>query len=87
MELDTGNEIIQPEEHDRLLGCEIKSDFTWREHLQENKLSLLRQLTTRVNALKKISFAASFQTRKMVANDVLISRKIYAIQLFCFSVE
>ena len=82
VELDTGNEIIQPEEHDRLLGCEIKCDFTWKEHLQDNHLSLLRQLTTRINALRKISFAASFQTRKMVANGVLISRIIYAIQLW-----
>ena len=82
VELDTGKEMIQPEEHDRLLGCEIKCDFTWKEHLQDNQLSLVRQLTSRINALKKISFAASFQTRKMVANGVLISRIIYAIQLW-----
>ena len=82
VELDTGKEMIQPEEHDRLLGCEIKCDFTWKEHLQDNQLSLVRQLTSRINALKKISFAASFQTRKMVANGVLMSRIIYAIQLW-----
>ena len=80
--LDTGNEIIEPEEHDRLLGCEIKCDFTWKEHLQDNHLSLLKQLTARINALQKVSFAASFQTRKMIANGVLISRIIYAIQLW-----
>ena len=82
LELDTGNEIILPEDHQRLLGCEINSDFTWKEHLQENEFSMQRQLTSRINALKKISFSASFKTRKMVANGVVISRIIYVIQLW-----
>ena len=82
VELDTGNEIIFPEEHDRLLGCQIKCNFRWVEHLQNNEASLQRQLTSRINALQKISYAASFKTRKMVANGVIISRIIYAIQLW-----
>ena len=40
------------------------------------------QLTSRINALKKISFSASFKTRKMIANGVVISRIIYVIQLW-----
>ena len=82
VELDTGNEIILPEEHDRLLGCQIKCNFRWGEHLQNNEASLQRQLTSRINALQKISYAATFKTRKMVANGVIISRIIYAIQLW-----
>ena len=82
VELDTGNEIILPQEHERLLGCEISNDFTWKEHLQDNEYSLQRQITSRINALKKISFSASFQTRKMIANGVVISRIIYVISLW-----
>ena len=82
LELDTGNEIILPENHQRLLGCEMNCDFTWKEHLQDNEFSMQRQLTSRINALKKISFSASFKTRKMVANGVVISRIIYVIQLW-----
>ena len=41
-----------------------------------------RQITSRINALQKISFAASFKTRKMVANGVIMSRIIYAVQLW-----
>ena len=82
VELDTGNEIIQPQDHERLLGCEISCDLTWKEHLQDNECSLQRQITSRINALKKISFSASFKTRKIIANGVVLSRIIYAIQLW-----
>jgi hypothetical protein len=82
VELDTGNEIILPQEHERLLGCEISNDFTWKEHIQDNEYSLQRQITSRINALKKISYSASFQTRKMIANGVVISRIIYVISLW-----
>ena len=82
VELDTGSEIILPEEHDRLLGCQIKCNFRWVEHLLNHEASLQRQIISRINALKKISYAATFKTRKMVANGVIMSRIIYAIQLW-----
>ena len=65
-----------------MLGCEISCDFTWKEHLRDNEGSLHRQITSRINALKKISYSASFKTRKMIANGVVLSRIIYAIQLW-----
>ena len=68
--------------NERLLGCEISSDFTWNEYLQDNEFSLQRQITSRINALKKISFSATFKTRKMIANGVVISRIIYVISLW-----
>ena len=82
VELDTGLETILPQNHERLLGCEISSNFKWNEHIKDNELSLHRQLTSRINALQKISYAASFSTRKMIANGIVISRIIYAIQLW-----
>ena len=80
--LDTGNELILPKDHEKLLGCHISSDFTWNEHLENNEFSLQRQITSRINALRKIGHSASFETRKMVANGIVISRIIYVIQVW-----
>ena len=80
--LDTGAEIIEPVDHEKMLGCQISSDFTWNEHIRDNEFSMQRMLTSRINALKKISFGVSFKMRKMVANSIVISRMIYIIQLW-----
>jgi hypothetical protein len=80
--LDTGMETILPQDHEKLLGCTISSNFTWNQHLRDDEFSLHRQLTSRINALRKISFAASFATRKMIANGIVISRIIYVIQIW-----
>ena len=71
--LDTGMETVLPQDHEKLLGCNISSDFTWNQHLMDDEFSLHRQLTSRINALRKISYAASFATRKMIANGIVIS--------------
>ena len=52
--LDTGEEIIEPVENEKMLGCLISSDFTWNEHIRDNELSMQRLLTSRINALKKV---------------------------------
>ena len=80
--LDTGMETVLPQDHEKLLGCNISSDFTWNQHLRDDEFSLHRQLTSRINALRKISYAASFATRKMIANGIVISRNIYVIQIW-----
>ena len=80
VQLDTGAEIILPQDNERLLGCQISSDFKWNAHVSDSKFSMQRQITSRLNALRKISFASSFATRKMIANGIIISRIIYAIQ-------
>ena len=82
IQLDTGREIILPQDHKKILGCQISSNFTWNQHLKDNEFSVHRQLTSRINALKKISYSASFQNRKMIANGIVISRIIYVIQLW-----
>ena len=80
--LDTGQEIIQPQDSERLLGCQISSNFTWNDHLRNGEASIAKQITSRVNALRKISHSATFETRKMIANGIVISRLIYVIQLW-----
>ena len=48
--------------------------------MKENEKSAFRSLTTRVNALAKISWMAPFKTRKMVADGIVISKLMYLIQ-------
>ena len=53
----------------------------WNQHIRDGESSLLRQLTTRINGLKKISVNATFHTRLMVANGVLMSKMVYLTTL------
>ena len=80
--LDTGREIIEPVDCERLLGAQVSNDFTWNDHVRNNDKSMFKILTSRVNALRKISFALSFKSRKMIAMGIVMSRLIYLIQLF-----
>ena len=43
---------------------------------------MVRQLTTRINGLKKISANATFNTRLMIANGVVMSKMVYLITLW-----
>ena len=78
--LNTGSEIIEPIYTEKLLGGHITNDFKFNEHLKENEQSVFRSLTSRVNALSKISKVSSFKTRKMIANGIVMSKLVYLIQ-------
>ena len=52
----------------------------WVEHLLNNEASIQRQLTSRINALQKISYAATFKTRKIVAARIVTRKSIYTSQ-------
>ena len=80
--LDTGTEVIEPGTEEKLLGGLISNDLRWNSHVRDNKRSLINILTSRVNALQKISMYTSFKTRKMVANGVVLSHLTYFIQLY-----
>ena len=50
--------------------------------VRDNKKSLINILTSRVNALQKISLYSSFKTRKTVVNGIVLSHLTYFIQLY-----
>ena len=54
----------------------------WKQHLLENENSLIKSLTTRAGAIKKISRTASFKTRKMIANGIYMSKLIYLMPVW-----
>ena len=78
--LNTGTEIIDPSYSEKLLGANITNDFKFNEHLKDNEKSVFKSLTSRVNALAKVSKFSSFKTRKMIANGIVMSKLIYLIQ-------
>jgi hypothetical protein len=82
VELRTATESIKPSIHEKLLGCWVQDDFKWSDHLRDNEESLIRSLTTRLSALKKVGRLCSFKNRKMLANGIFISKLSYLIALW-----
>ena len=77
-----GDYCIKPTETEKLLGGQIHQSLKWNQHLAEGKSSLLKQLTSRNNGLKKISINAKFSTRLMAANGAVHSKLVYLITLW-----
>ena len=71
--LNTGNEIVLPQESERLLGVTVTNNFQWNMHTLDGEKSILKSLIMRNNALSKLSHVAVFKTRKMVANGLVNS--------------
>ena len=64
IKLNTGTEIIEPSQKERLLGANLTNDFLWKDHLRDNKKSVISVLKTKNNALSMISHYSSFLVRK-----------------------
>ena len=77
-----GQHVIKPSKTERLLGCQVSEDLKWKEHILLGEQSVVKQLTSRVNGLCLISNQATFQTRLMVANGIIMSKLCYLIQLW-----
>ena len=80
--VNTGTAIIKPSESVKLLGLTIHESAKWKEHLISGENSLVRCLTQRLYALKKVSVNASFKTRLMTANACFMSVLSYMITVW-----
>ena len=80
--IDTPIQVIKPIKTEKLLGIFIQDDLKWSEYIQNNEKSLLKQLTSRLNALRIISRIASFKVRLMIANGIFCSKLIFQISLW-----
>ena len=79
--LQAGPFTILPTETEKLLGGQLHQSLEWNQHISDHESSMSRQLTTRINGLKKISANATFNTRLMIANGVVMSKMVYLINL------
>ena len=82
MIVQTGPYTIKPTESEKLLGGVLHESLKWNLHLQGHQSSLLNQLCSRLNGLKKVCVNASFRTRLMVANGVIMSKLVYLITVW-----
>ena len=82
VKISTPSEVIKPIKSEKLLGIFIQDDLKWSDYIQNNDKSLVKQLTTRLNALRIISKVASFKVRLMIANGIFCSKLIFQISLW-----
>ena len=79
VELDTGDALITTTQWEKLLGGFIGQNLKFTEHIQNNEKSMIKTLNKRLNALRKVSKYASFKSRKMIANGIIMSNLTYLI--------
>ena len=80
--LKAGNYTITPTESEKLLGVGIHQYMAWKHHISEGDGSVLKQVTSRVNGLKKLSHKADTKTKLMLANGIVISKLSYGLALW-----
>ena len=77
-----GEFTINPTETEKLLGGQLHQSLQWNLHLRDHKESLMKQLISRINGLKRVCGNAKFGTKLMVANGVVMSKLAYLITLW-----
>ena len=82
IQLNTGSETIQPSNDERLLGAQVSNNFNCNSHIVDNDKSMIKMITSRINALMKVSWSADFMTRKMIGNAIVMSRIVYLVQVY-----
>ena len=80
--LQAGEYTIKPSETEKLLGGQLHQSLKWNQHIRDNKESLMNQLTSRINGLKRVSHDTSFGTRLMIADGIVMSKLTYLITLW-----
>ena len=74
-----GEFIIKPCESERLLGIRVHQSMSWNEHIRDAEGSVIKQLTTRVNGIRKLTHKADFKTKLKVANGIIMSKLSYGL--------
>ena len=80
--IQAGPYTIKPTETEKMLGGHLHQSLKWNEHIQDNNNSLMKQITGRLNGLKKVAINSTFQTRLMLANGVIMSKILYLIHVW-----
>ena len=80
--IQAGGHTIEPTETEKLLGGVISQDMKWKAHLWGSEQSLVKQLTSRINALVMVSSRASKETQLMLANGIVMSKLTYLIKVW-----
>ena len=82
MEIRTPTGVITPTQTEKLLGAVVHQDLKWTDHILHDGESLVKVLSTRLGALKKVCKVANFKNRKMIAEGLIMSKLSYLIPLW-----
>ena len=80
--IQAGAHNIVPTQKEKMLGGILHQSLKWNTHIRDDKESLMNQLTSRINGLRKVCNNASFQTRCMIANGIVMSKIVYLINIW-----
>ena len=72
-----GKFTIKPSQTEKLLDGQLHQSLQWNHHVRDHDQSLMKQLTSRINGLKRVCGSASFRTKLMVANGILMSTSLW----------
>ena len=81
VEIRTPTEVITPSQTEKLLGAVVHQDLKWADHILHDEESLVKVLSKRLGALKKICKVTNFKNRKMIAEGLIMSKLSYLIPL------
>lgn len=80
--LKAGNHTIEKSEYEKLLPATIDGTGGWKLMIRDGENSVIKQVTTRLNGLKKIAQNSDFMTRLTVANGIVQSKLQYLMPLW-----
>ena len=82
VEIQAGPYTIKPTDTEKLLGAHLHESMQCNNHIRDHSSSIMKQLNTRINGLKKIARTATFRTRLMIANGAVMSKLVYLITVW-----
>ena len=65
-----------------MLGAVVHHDLKWADPILHNEESLVKVLSMRLGALKKVCRVTNFKNRKMIAEGLIMSKLSYLIPLW-----
>ena len=81
VEVRAGQDIVEQSESEKLLGGVIHNSGRWNEMIRNNKMSIVSQLTGRLNAIKKLK-NADFKSKLSVTTALIQSKIQYLLPLY-----
>ena len=82
VQIETPTEIIQARYTEKLLGYWIQGDLKWDTYIRDSEENLIKSLSQRITAIKRITKLCNFKTRKMIANGIFLSKLSYLIAVW-----
>ena len=80
--VDKDGKHIMPKNSAKILGLTVQNNFLWSQHLDIGKDSIICKCKKAIGALKFAAGGSSFKIKKRLAEAVIMSRILYAIQLW-----